>query len=187
MSSTLPKSLPIPRLIPLPKQFPLPFARKSSASGYPVFPSILAMPVKLIPQKIHTSAIVKALNKLLAEPLREGDLDFLEDQTVSVEITDLNLRFALTLNKNEKLAASQWQEKDDLNLKGNLYEFLLLASRSEDADTLFFQRRLKMEGSTDLGLEVKNLLDGMDMETVPYHQQIDYALKKTVSVYEKLF
>ena len=186
-------SLPLPPLPAFPKtlpRFPLPFSRKNSAeasSKFPVFPSILAAPVKLIPQKLHTLAIVKTLNTLLAEPLQEGDLDFLEDQSVSVEITDLKLRFALTLDKNEKLTGSQWQEKDDLNLKGNLYEFLLLASRTEDSDTLFFQRRLKMKGSTDLGLEVKNLLDGLDMESIRYHQQIDYALKKAVSVYEKVF
>ena len=181
LPKTLPKALP---------RFPLPFASKKSATKkaeFPVFPSFLAAPVKLIPQKIHTAGIVKALNTLLAEPLQEGDLDFLENQSVSVEITDLNLKFALTLDENEKITGSQWQEKDDLNLKGNLYEFLLLASRTEDSDTLFFQRRLKMEGSTDLGLEVKNLLDGLDMESVRYHQQIDYMLKKTVNIYAKVF
>ena len=166
-----------------PKPFPLPFSEKSIGSEFPILPA----PVELIPQKLHTAAIVKILNSLLAEPLREGDLDFLKDQSVSVDITDLNLRFALTLDESDKLAGRQWQEKDSLNLKGNLYEFLLLASRTEDADTLFFQRRLKMEGSTDLGLEVKNLLDGLDMETIPYHQQIDYLLKRTVRAYEKVF
>jgi len=190
MSLSLPR--PLPLAIPLPKALPFPFTKnpfnkKSSESEFPVFPSLLAAPVKLLPEKLHTSAIVKALNTLLAEPLQEGDLDFLDGQSVSVEIVDLSLRFALTLDDNEKLIGSQWQEKDDLNLKGNLYEFLLLASRTEDSDTLFFQRRLKMEGSTDLGLEVKNLLDGLDMETIPYHQQIDYALKKAVTFYEKLF
>ncbi len=185
-------SLPLPGF---PKSLPrpsLPFSRKSAANSdstkeFPVFPAILAAPVKFIPEKLHTASIVKILNTVLAEPLQEGDLDFLEGQSVSVEVTDLNLRFALTLDQNEKLTGSRWQEKDDLNLKGNLYEFLLLASRKEDSDTLFFQRRLKMEGSTDLGLEVKNLLDGLDMETVRYHQQIDSALKKVVSVYEKVF
>jgi len=185
MSLPLPSlsTLPIPPRIPSPFSFP--FTKRNPSkekSNYPVFPSLLAKPIKLIPQKIHNSAIINALNTLLAEPLQEGDLDFLIDQSVSIEVIDLNLKFALTLDDNGKLTASPWQEKDDLNLKGNLYEFLLLASRTEDSDTLFFQRRIKMEGSTDLGLEVKNLLDGLDMESVRYHQQIDYVLKKTVSI-----
>ena len=161
-------------------------APTSPTRKFPVFPSLLARPFSFLPQKLHNTAIVKSLNTVLEEALREGDLDFLEDQSVSVEVTDLKLRFALSLNQ-EKLVASQWQANDDVNLRGHLYDFLLLASRQEDSDTLFFQRRLKMTGSTDLGLEVKNLLDGLDMESVRFHQQIDFTLKRVVGVYERLF
>jgi len=164
----------------------------ASAQRFPVFPAFLARPVGLLPPKLHTAAIVKILNTVLEIPLQEGDLDFLEDQSVSVGITDLKLRFALSLEqdkglKREKLVGRTWQKNDDLNLRGNLYDFLLLASRTEDSDTLFFQRRLKMTGSTDLGLEVKNLLDGLEMESVRFHQPIDFALKRVVDLYERIF
>ena len=56
-----------------------------------------------------------------------------------------------------------------------------------DSDTLFFHRRLKMEGNTNLGLEVKNLLDGMDMDTVRFHKPLDFALHHGIKVFEKLF
>jgi predicted lipid carrier protein YhbT len=36
-----------------------------------------------------------------------------------------------------------------------------MASGDEDADTLFFERALVMEGDTDFGLLVKNTLDAM--------------------------
>jgi predicted lipid carrier protein YhbT len=36
-------------------------------------------------------------------------------------------------------------------------------AREEDPDTLFFGRRLLMEGDTDLGLLVKNTLDGVEL------------------------
>jgi predicted lipid carrier protein YhbT len=36
-----------------------------------------------------------------------------------------------------------------------------LALRREDPDTLFFSRRLVLEGDTELGLVVKNALDAM--------------------------
>ena len=39
-----------------------------------------------------------------------------------------------------------------------------LALRLEDPDTLFFNRRLLIEGDTDLGLRVKNMLDAVELE-----------------------
>ncbi|MEF1307042.1 SCP2 sterol-binding domain-containing protein, partial [Vibrio owensii] len=44
--------------------------------------------------------------------------------------------------------------------------------RKEDPDTLFFQRRLSIEGDTELGLEVKNLMDSVDLEQLPKAMQV---------------
>jgi predicted lipid carrier protein YhbT len=152
----------------------------------PKFPSLLSRPVALLPSRLHSTAIVKILNTLLQTPLQEGELDFLQGQQVSIEITDMRLRFAVGLS-DDKLVAREWKTKDHLNLKGKLHDFLLLATRQEDADTLFFQRRLKMEGSTDLGLEIKNLLDGIDLETIRFHKQIDSTLKRVLGIFERWF
>jgi predicted lipid carrier protein YhbT len=43
-----------------------------------------------------------------------------------------------------------------------LYDLGRLAARKEDPDTLFFSRRLVMEGDTELGLLIKNTLDAID-------------------------
>jgi predicted lipid carrier protein YhbT len=43
---------------------------------------------------------------------------------------------------------------------------MLLLTRREDPDALFFSRRLVSEGDTELGLTVKNLLDALDPDTV---------------------
>ena len=40
-----------------------------------------------------------------------------------------------------------------------LADFLALMRADMDADTLFFQRRLRISGDTELGLIVKNWLD----------------------------
>jgi predicted lipid carrier protein YhbT len=50
----------------------------------------------------------------------------------------------------------------DLTVTASLRDFIALGLREEDPDTLFFARRLAVEGDTDLGLTVKNLLDGID-------------------------
>jgi predicted lipid carrier protein YhbT len=50
----------------------------------------------------------------------------------------------------------------DVTLTASLRDFYLLAAREEDPDTLFFARRLCIEGDTEAGLAVKNLLDAVD-------------------------
>ncbi|WP_312928272.1 ubiquinone anaerobic biosynthesis accessory factor UbiT, partial [Stutzerimonas nitrititolerans] len=54
-----------------------------------------------------------------------------------------------------------------ITIRGNWREFLLLASRQEDPDTLFFRRRLVIEGDTELGLAIKNLIDSLDPDMLP--------------------
>jgi predicted lipid carrier protein YhbT len=50
----------------------------------------------------------------------------------------------------------------DLHFTARLSAFLQLVSRQEDADTLFFNRTLTVEGDTELGLRVKNMLDALE-------------------------
>jgi predicted lipid carrier protein YhbT len=52
-------------------------------------------------------------------------------------------------------------------VRGEVTDLLLLASRLEDADTLFFHRRLQLTGDVELGLLVRNLLDRLPWETLP--------------------
>ncbi|MDC9597520.1 ubiquinone anaerobic biosynthesis accessory factor UbiT [Xenorhabdus anantnagensis] len=54
-----------------------------------------------------------------------------------------------------------WQFREAFN------DFILIAARKEDPDTLFFQRRLRVEGNTELGLHVKNLMDSIELESIP--------------------
>ncbi|MBK7792569.1 MAG: SCP2 sterol-binding domain-containing protein [Betaproteobacteria bacterium] len=54
----------------------------------------------------------------------------------------------------------------DLSITATVRDFIALGLREEDPDTLFFARRLQVEGDTDLGLTVKNLLDGIDWGAV---------------------
>lgn len=43
-------------------------------------------------------------------------------------------------------------------------DFLRLARREVDPDTLFFDRKLSIEGDTELGLLLKNTLDAIDLK-----------------------
>lgn len=46
-------------------------------------------------------------------------------------------------------------------MRASLADYAALALRREDPDTLFFTRRLVIEGDTALGLELKNALDAL--------------------------
>ena len=52
-------------------------------------------------------------------------------------------------------------------VRGTATDLMLLAGRLEDADTLFFQRRLVLTGDVELGLTARNMLDRLPWETVP--------------------
>jgi len=51
--------------------------------------------------------------------------------------------------------------KPDVTIRASLRDYLALALRREDPDTLFFTRRLVVEGDTELGLALKNALDAL--------------------------
>lgn len=61
----------------------------------------------------------------------------------------------------------------DLTLSATAHDFLLLAQRRQDPDTLFFSRRLSMEGDTELGLVVKNALDAIELPVLDPRQWPD--------------
>lgn len=117
------------------------------------------------PFLLQRVVIEQAMAKLFAEPLADGRLACLQGRWLRLEVVDLGLAWNVTrgrlgLQLGEQVAA-------DLLIRGNWREFLLLASRHEDPDTLFFRRRLIIEGDTELGLEIKNLIDSIDPDELP--------------------
>ncbi len=139
----------------LPIALPIPNATK-----------LLQLPAKLLPRELHSRGLTLLLNRLLAEPLANGELDFLQDQVLQIEVIDLSLDYRLSL-KNNKLVAASPDAAPKVRFGGNAREFLLLALNKEDPDTLFFQRRLQLEGDTELGLEIKNMLYSLDDNLLP--------------------
>jgi predicted lipid carrier protein YhbT len=51
----------------------------------------------------------------------------------------------------------------DVTFTAGAADFLLLATRRADPDTLFFDRRLLIEGDTETGLRLKNILDAIEL------------------------
>ena len=127
---------------------------------------LLRIPGRLLPPGFHSQVLSLLLNRALQESLRNGELWFLENRVLQVEVTDLALDYRLTLESG-RLAAASAGRTPDVRFGGAAREFLSLALNREDPDTLFFQRRLQLEGDTELGLEVKNFLYSLEGGLLP--------------------
>lgn len=55
--------------------------------------------------------------------------------------------------------------RPDVTVRASLRDFVAIALRREDPDALFFQRRLVMEGDTELGHGLKNALDSLSLRS----------------------
>lgn len=118
-----------------------------------------------VPFVVQRLALQQALNRCLAEPLRDGGFDVLRGRWLCLRVPDLKLCWYLTLAQDGLRIAERAEAQ--VTISGNWREFLLLASRQEDPDTLFFRRRLVIEGDTELGLALKNLIDSLDPDVLP--------------------
>jgi O2-independent ubiquinone biosynthesis accessory factor UbiT len=129
----------------------------------------------LVPDKLKHEAIRKVLELGLKPQLQQGEMDFLIDKWVKIEVLDIGLSFELSI----KLELTSGQDADtrvlqlrsprqaDVTFSANVPELLLIASGKEDPDSMFFQRKLLIEGDTELGLEVKNLLLAIELDALP--------------------
>ncbi|MEN8174723.1 MAG: SCP2 sterol-binding domain-containing protein [Pseudomonadota bacterium] len=125
------------------------------------------------------------LNRIFRGAIDDGDLEFLQGSVLRVVVSGTGIQFDLTLAKEHlKVTSPGWHW--DLRISGSLYDFMLLAARREDADTLFFQRRLRTEGDTELGLFLKNFLDSQELSEFPLSSLFEAGLHKAIAIHEKL-
>jgi predicted lipid carrier protein YhbT/chorismate mutase len=127
-------------------------------------PARWAALLRRLPPAWQGRMLEAAVARLLAQPLRTGQLDFMQGRRLGIDVPDLGLRWVLVLD-GERLRATDLPA--EATVRGSATDLLLLASRLEDADTLFFQRRLELTGDTELGLTARNLLDRLPWDEVP--------------------
>ena len=128
-------------------------------------PQWLRLPLQLAPFAAKKHFLQQLLSWQFHYALAEGELNFLQGHWLGVEIRDLGLSWATTVEQGALRVADRAEA--DVWFRGDVNDLLLVAARRRDPDTLFFQRRLVIEGDTELGLEVKNLMDAIELETMP--------------------
>jgi predicted lipid carrier protein YhbT len=154
----------------------------------PILPVPLALPLKLIPIPVHSTVLTTALNVLFADRIQEdGEFEFLRDRVLAIKVRDAQVEYWFRYAGPAGFVPSPSAQPPDLTISGTIYDFLALATRREDSDTLFFHRRVVMEGDTALGLELKNLLDGMDPKALggPLPRMLR-AADGLLGIYERL-
>ena len=120
----------------------------------------LLLPVRLIPDDIHAKIFARISNHLLRGQSLVLRLGELEGKSVSLRITDVpcNIKFRF----HNGLLHSIHSQDADVIITGSMKSFLELACHKQDPDTLFFTRELSIEGDTETGVHVKNLLDSLE-------------------------
>lgn len=122
-----------------------------------------------IPLPINILLIEKIVNKLLSEQINEGEFNFLEDKTLQIDLLDAELKIGLSL-KNHKMICTHFGSKavaSDVKLSINTCDAISLVKQEIDPDTLFFQRKLKIQGNTELAHHIKNTIDTLDPKSIP--------------------
>ena len=149
----------------------LPFNLRSSALLY--LPKILKPSFRMLPFRVQKSLLLSALHSVFNEAIADGDFKFLTGKWLKISVTDIDVQWWLSFKNNRLIMAEpSVAVNEDVSFSASGDDLLLIAGRKQDPDTLFFQRRLQIEGDTELGLEVKNLLDAIDIDHLPsgvYH------------------
>ena len=141
----------------------------SPAFTVPTFtlPAVISRIGSFLPQWPHGVPITLALNAIH----RFGG--FSAEQLAPLE----GKRFRITVEDTGTVASFEYRDgrfrplmhtpsDADLQFSAQLAAYLQLMARQEDPDTLFFNRRLSIEGDTELGLHVKNMFDALDWKAV---------------------
>jgi predicted lipid carrier protein YhbT len=129
---------------------------------FPTIPKPIGKLLSLLPGYPNSFVFAQTLNLALGRILPADSLQPLHGKLVCISVKDAGMDFHFTIGDKGFIAVVPKIEPD-LTIRATAYDFLMLATRREDPDTLFFSRRLVIEGDTELGLFTKNTLDALDL------------------------
>ena len=142
----------------------------------PSIPAPLRGLLARLPQFPPSAVFAAALTLQLGEILGADAHPEFAGKLIRLHVSDAGV--TLTLRVTPRGFVPSGAANPDLTLTATAQDFLALALRREDPDTLFFSRRLMMEGDTELGLLVKNTLDAMEFKpSLPTPRAVLRALR----------
>ncbi|WP_432722794.1 SCP2 sterol-binding domain-containing protein [Jeongeupia wiesaeckerbachi] len=115
--------------------------------------------LRRLPEAPPGQALAFALNLVRCRLWPDDDFDWLQGKRIRFELAELDrgvtIGFTGIRFRGETPPA-------DVTFAASFADYWAIARRDADPDTLFFQRRLTIAGDTELGLQLKNLLDATD-------------------------
>lgn len=121
--------------------------------------------LRIAPIEWHERLFALSINHVLRGQTIAARLPELEGKRFRVCALDVPIELTFEVSARKVVRTAQ---PADVTFRARLCDFIALAKREQDADTLFFQRHLSVEGATETGLHLKNLLDGWEYD-VPAH------------------
>jgi len=141
---------------------------KSSLNGW-LQPKRLATFAGKMPTRVNLSLIDFTLNQVFKRLIIDGDFDFLKQRILQIHIEDAALCLSISFKKGQlkSLHFSHQSQQADATLSLKTIDAILLIEQQIDPDTLFFQRRLKITGDTQMAHQAKNTIDRLDPKKIP--------------------
>ena len=114
---------------------------------------------RAIPMPVKQIVAEEPLNRIFAAAIADGEFDEFEGRRIRLEVNggQPGITFGFWANRLRIIEGPA-----EATIRGSLGAFRTLAERKQDPDQLFFQRKLVIEGDTELGLALKNLLDSLE-------------------------
>ncbi|MBK6862941.1 MAG: SCP2 sterol-binding domain-containing protein [Ideonella sp.] len=116
--------------------------------------------VERLPVEPPSFVLARLLDRMLLARLPDDARAALAERTVEIAVSDLGLRVRLQLGPRGFRVAPPRSETA-LRIAAPAASYWRLLRGDDDADRLFFERALVMEGDTEMGLVLKNTLDAI--------------------------
>ena len=144
-------------------------APAASALWPTTVPAPVAALLSRLPAYPAALALTTALNASVARQLPADVGAMLLHKRLRIQVRDARVTLDFTWTGGA-FAPRARHAQTDLCISASAHDFVRLAQRLDDPDTLFFNRRLSMEGDTELGLVVKNTLDALELPVLDLQQ-----------------
>lgn len=117
--------------------------------------------VRRLPTEPPSMLAALALDRLLLPRLDDTQKALLSQRAVEVEVVELGMRVRLVLANARGFTVAHSHDAPVLTIRARADALWRLLRGEDDADRLFFDRALVMEGDTEFGLVLKNTLDAI--------------------------
>ena len=153
----------------------VPSVSSASSAATPLFPTTVPAPLAALfarlPAYPGSALLTTALNVGVARQLPPDVAALLLHKRLRIQVRDARVTLDFTWTGGA-FAPRTRHAQTDLCISASAHDFLRLAQRQEDPDTLFFNRELEITGDTELGLIVKNMLDAVEWPKLPRLPQL---------------